>query len=129
MAVHAFLVVGAAEQQDNPPSVPTPEPPSIPSVMPDRVDDALSSVSRVLSGGDRDKHNSPDPEAFDVEHVRHIRRVDSSADKAAVLDALENKVVDLKWYDIRYHRCSNDEQGDCPDWTVERSYGSVPSGV
>jgi hypothetical protein len=132
---HAIRIKTATSQASNPGNVPSPGPPEfVDSLIEDRIQqNLLGPHSEVLSGQAQDATEVNGPET--TAHYRALRHLDSAEDKTTVLDAAEDSVAaDAEWYQIEYHQCDHDldtgvGQSGCPDWTVERSNGSVPSDV
>jgi len=132
MAVHATLVLAAVDQQSTPSIVPEPNSSDFGAqLLEDRMQqNVLNTHTEVLS--DQNTSISEVSGADISAHCRGSRRFDSVSDKAALLSDIEtNVVIDAEWYEIRYHVCYHDETPTppCDSWTVERSYGAVPSDV
>lgn len=133
MTVHAVKVLSAPEQRDNPQTVPTPGPPTIPSVTPDRVADALSNHTEAVPG-QAEPAEEMSRTYDDVTYMKAVHRVTEDSTKTDVLDDIEAKLADIKWYKILYHQCDHDAEdmasdGGCSGWTVEREYGEIPPGI
>lgn len=132
MTVHSTHIVCAPEQQTAPPTEPTPGPPDwTANMLEERFQqNVLNTHTEALPNASNGF--STIEELGVTVHNRALYRFETSSTKAALLDDVEAGVVtDAKWYEIRYHECTHDatDPTPCPNWTVERSQGTVPGDV
>ena len=120
----AVKIVSSTEQQDNPSSVPSPEPPEfVADLLRQRVDDNVKGAfTAVLSDEEQPMIERTDEDGANPRYVG-VYRFSDAEDKAQILDKIENQVVaDAKSYDIQTHACTHDGTGDaCPGWSTERT--------
>jgi len=120
MTVHAVLIKTA--------TTPTPD-------LVNDVRAAHASLPEALPDQAREFDTVPStPEEVAPEHEAGLYRYAESEAKATILDDLEGAIPAVTaWYGLWHHACEHDLPGDmrsgCPDWSVERASGSVPTEV
>lgn len=134
MTVHAVEVVSSPNQKSSPSDPPQPEPPDPAPALRDRfTQNVFGTLTEALSEqASPMARTNTEMDGSGTDHVRGTYRLDGSHTKTEVLDEVETAVVsDMEWYEVRYHDCPHDAEnpGACPDWTAERSGGTVPSDV
>jgi len=133
MTVHAIEIVTATSRQTNPDTVPSPDSPDFAAdLIEQRLQENVLGTHTEAVSDQASPVTENTPAEGGTAHFRGRRRFDLVSDKTTLLDDIEQQVVaDAEWYEIRYHSCPHDEAdgGSCPDWTTERSYGTVPSDL
>ena len=134
---HAFEILTATEQMENPPRVPTPEPPTIPSVVPERIREVFDGLQEVLPEQSMPMRLIEEHEEEGViipAHMRGLYRASTTDTKEKCIEDIEEKLEDLEWYKIRYHQCRHDVEGKgrnkpCDPWQIEKEKGEVPKEI
>jgi len=91
-------------------------------------DEVLKTQSSQLSVNNTDERN---PESG-TDYFQGLWRFSSAEDKKQILDEIEEDLSSaVSWYLIDYHLCDHDEENPsgCPNWSPERTGGSIPEGV
>ena len=115
---HYFGIKTAAKQMDDPPHIPKPEPPKLPEAVKGRLDKVVESLGEVLPGQSMpmrliEEHEDLEGKTIQA-HMRGVYRFDEKNTKEACQKEIEDKLVDMEWYEIEYHKCNHSEKGNQP---------------